>query len=152
MNMGMLKVKKKKKRCCKKNKTLFIPEKILKPCLCGKGYYRVSLRKGNKTYEKYIHQLVALHFVSNPLNYTVVNHIDGNKINNYYKNLEWVTYSQNNQHAYNTGLKNRGEKFYNSKLTEENVCEILSKGKYTSYQKIADKYMVFQKQLLEIFY
>lgn len=54
------------------------------------------------------------------------------------------------QHAYNTGLKNRGEKFYNSKLTEENVCEILSKGKYTSYQKIADKYGVSKATIRDI--
>lgn len=49
-----------------------------------------------------VHRLVALLFVNNPdyKNYNVVNHIDCNPTNNFYKNLEWTTYSGNNKHAF----------------------------------------------------
>lgn len=63
--------------------------------LCKKG-----IRKSVK-----VHRLVAVHFVENPNGYNNVNHIDGDKRNNYYKNLEWCTCKENNQHAWDTGLK-----------------------------------------------
>jgi hypothetical protein len=66
-------------------------------------YYDDNVRK-----EKHIkvHRLVALMFVQNndPANKTVANHIDGDKFNNHWKNLEWVSIKENNQHAINTGL------------------------------------------------
>lgn len=52
-----------------------------------------------------VHRLVAEAFIPNPNGYPIVNHKDGNKGNNDVSNLEWVTYSQNNQHAYDIGLK-----------------------------------------------
>lgn len=67
-------------------------------------YTYVSLWIGNKTRHIRIHRLVAKLFVPNPTNKPFVNHIDGDKTNNTSSNLEWVTNSENIQHAYNTGL------------------------------------------------
>lgn len=53
-----------------------------------------------------VHQLVAKAFIPNddPQNKNVVNHKDGNKLNNHVDNLEWVSLRENNQHAIDTGL------------------------------------------------
>lgn len=71
------------------------------------GYLTYDLRWKNKRYSRFAHRLVAQYFLSNGVdlqNY-FVNHKDGNKLNNTVGNLEWVTPSKNNYHAYETGLK-----------------------------------------------
>ena len=79
---------------------------ILKNKITKDGYYETALVGDNQKY-KYIrtHRLVALAFVPNPFNKPEVNHIDGNKLNNRYDNLEWVTSSENQIHAYRIGLQ-----------------------------------------------
>lgn len=68
-------------------------------------YYSVSLRVNNRPRMCRVHRLVAMAFIPNPENKPIVNHKDGNRINNKVENLEWVTYSENTQHAVDTGLK-----------------------------------------------
>lgn len=63
-------------------------------------YPRVSLKK--KTY--LVHRLLAMTFIPNLNNLPVVNHKDGNKENNLLSNLEWISYSENIQHANDNGL------------------------------------------------
>lgn len=59
----------------------------------GYKYYRLT-SEGKKKMQ-YAHRLVAEAFLPNPDNLPVVNHKDGNKLNNAVENLEWVTYSEN---------------------------------------------------------
>ena len=67
------------------------------------GYYAVSLRINTKKLNERVHRLVAFHFVSNPnpIKCTSVNHKDSNKLNNDYRNLEWVAPQYNANHAVN---------------------------------------------------
>jgi hypothetical protein len=64
-------------------------------------YLSITLSSMGKKINKCIniHRLVSLAFIPNPNNYKVVNHIDGNKLNNYHTNLEWMTQSQNVKHS-----------------------------------------------------
>jgi hypothetical protein len=63
-------------------------------------YPRVRIGKTN--YARHI--LVAQHFLPNPENKSCVNHKDGNKYNPCLENLEWMTFKENTNHAFDTGL------------------------------------------------
>lgn len=95
--------------------------KILKGSIGQHGYkyYRLSCNNQKKMF--YAHRLVAEAFISNPNNLPVVNHKDGNKLNNNVNNLEWVSYSQNVEHAYKEKLiKNRRQsQYYKESLPNE---------------------------------
>ena len=85
-------------------------KKLLKKIDNNRGYWIYSCCKDEdnrpkRTHVLSAHRAVALAWIPNPNNYPIVNHIDENKRNNYYKNLEWCTYSYNN--TYN-GIKERG--------------------------------------------
>ena len=72
------------------------------------GYLKVTLMKDGKRYVRRTHRLVAEHFIPNDEpNKTVINHIDGNKQNPEYTNLEWCTQQENVQHAHTTGLQTK---------------------------------------------
>ena len=76
---------------------------ILKHSINEKGYHKVSLQKGDKKHKTGVHRLVAKAFIPNPNNYREVNHIDENKDNNNYKNLEWCNREQNIAHSIKSG-------------------------------------------------
>lgn len=81
--------------------------RFLKPDFTKKGYYQVTLFIEKKPKRIKVHRLVAMLFLEENIeNKPTVNHIDGNKINNHYSNLEWATFRENNQHAINHGLRN----------------------------------------------
>ena len=78
---------------------------ICKPKLTKDGYLETTLIKNSKPKFIRTHRLVAFAFCENPHNKPEVNHIDGNKHNNRADNLEWVTASENQKHAYKLGLQ-----------------------------------------------
>ena len=66
-------------------------EKILLCIVNGHNYLSVSFCQ--KKY--YIHRLVALGFIPNPLNLPQIDHINGDKQDNRVENLQWATPTQN---------------------------------------------------------
>jgi hypothetical protein len=91
-------------RC--KNYTRPRPSKIRSVHVSKHGYIRVALFKKGVRKMQLVHRLVAEAF--HPLSEFIgaeVNHIDGIKSNNFYLNLEWVSKSDNQKHAYRMGLK-----------------------------------------------
>lgn len=93
------------------------------------GYLRVQYQeKGTgKQAFAFVHRLVAALFVDNPDpdNCKIVNHMDGNKTNNCFWNLEWVTESGNAEHAVVSGLS-RGKSLTAEEV--ERICSDMASG------------------------
>lgn len=80
--------------------------RILSPGLSGTGYRTVQIDGRSR----YLHRLVAQSWLGIWPPDWVVNHRDGNKLNNDVRNLEWTTYSENLRHAWATGLRANGRR------------------------------------------
>lgn len=68
-------------------------DKLKKPELINKGYYRVSLSKDGTVRRYFVHRLVAEAFIPNPEKYPIVNHKDLNPLNNSIEIWSGVTIS-----------------------------------------------------------
>lgn len=78
-----------------------------KSVLSGPGYFMILLSNGGVQKYVYVHRLLALTFLGDPVgNRNHVNHKNGIKTDNRLENLEWVTRSENMQHRYDV-LKNK---------------------------------------------
>jgi hypothetical protein len=78
---------------------------LLRPGKDSRGYLQVCLNKGGKHKMHLVHRLVVKAFLSNDGVRNDVNHIDSNRTNNNLENLEWVTKSENQIHAYKMGRR-----------------------------------------------
>lgn len=110
---------------------LRLNERILKPGLSGypgSQYYMVVLTAKGKKRTAKVHRLMCESFYGIDSTKKYVNHIDGNKQNNLISNLEWCTSSENQKHAYKTGLRQRNVGITNGrcKLNEATVRTIKS--------------------------
>lgn len=121
----------------------FEKHRILKIGITYNGYNVIYLKNINVKINL-IHRLIAQAFIPNPDDKRTVNHINGDKTDNRIVNLEWATYSENCQHAYDTGLSHGPKGSINgiSKLTESQVLQI---------RKLANETDLFQWQIGEMF-
>jgi len=76
-----------------------LKQKISKDNTC-----RVSLYKNKKERTWLVHRLVAKAFIPMVEGKEYINHIDGSRLNNSIENLEWCNHTENNNHAFDTGL------------------------------------------------
>lgn len=92
------------------------------------GYYVVDAFRGALTETLPVHRAVALAWVENPdpEQYYMVNHKDGDPLNNWWKNLEWTDHSGNNYHAVNNGLRKDNIRCRVRDFTDGTVSEFSS--------------------------
>ena len=78
---------------------------LLKPGMDSRGYLQVCLNKDGSHKMHLVHRLVVKAYMANDGVRNDVNHIDSNRTNNNLENLEWVTKSENQLHAYRMGRR-----------------------------------------------
>lgn len=118
-----------------------ITKKYLKGSIGENGYKYYRLSNNGKKKIFYAHRLVAENFLNNPNNLPVVNHKDGDKLNNTLDNLEWVSYSNNAKH-WHSNIKNnnhiRNIEYYQEDLPGE-VWKSFYNYEISSYGRVKHK-------------
>ena len=115
----------------------------IQPYIDKDGYETVTLYRNDGTKKLCrVNRLVAYNFVEavdDPD--MVVNHLDNDKRDNYYLNLEWVTQYENVHHAINHGSfdKNRLKKTVSKTYSEDFIHELCSSiEKFKKTKKVLD--------------
>lgn len=131
--------------------------RFLNGSVSKKGYLTYVLKfNDGKVKRMYAHRLVALTFLPRVEGKEIVNHIDGNVLNNHHSNLEWCTHGENNKHArevlghFSAFVK--GKNHPNAKLTESDVKiirELYKTGQY-SQRALARRFNVAAPTILFI--
>jgi DNA polymerase III alpha subunit len=127
------------------NKPILLHINIIKSGYCYAHLYKRNDKKSRKA--RQIHKLVAQAFIPNPLNKPEINHLDGNKQNNYIKNLTWVTKSENVRHSHRIGLLS-SETF--AKITRNTVDKIRNLYPLYNQYELAKKFDISQTQVNRI--
>lgn len=108
-----------------------ITDEIILGSITSQGYRQFKI----KGFTVKAHRLVAYAFVEKNRDISLtVDHVDCNKLNNYYKNLEWVTAEENLKRAFNNGLINSSA--YNTYPDEliHKICEMYEQYNYSAIE------------------
>lgn len=119
-------------------------ERILKPSMTTTGYHKIELIAPNgKKKSLKLHRVIASAFIPNPMGYPIINHKDGNPLNNSLDNLEWCTQKHNVEHAITMGLHK-----YSVAHTprEEEICNLYVQGH--SSGEIAEIYGITRNSVM----
>lgn len=123
------------------NGNIYSDGKKMSPFKINSGYLAIKLRNKGKVKHYLVHRLVAKYFLQGE---GVVDHIDGNKLNNSINNLRYCTQKENlyyHGYDYYSGVNN-----YKSIFTKTDVCKIRkcreiykmrNKDIYTLYPKVS---------------
>jgi len=131
-------------------------EKLIQPTLTN-GYPSISLKQrvNGKSTGRYIHKLVAQHFLDKEPDQTFVIHLDYDKTNNKVENLKWATKREKEVHQYSgPNYKNRKINRSYAKLTENRVRLIRRKvndpNRRTRIKMIAKQFGISEMQVYRI--
>lgn len=128
-------------------------ERILKPSISRNNYYTVILCKDSKFYPRLVHRLVAESFLPNPQDKPIIDHLDGNSLNNCVDNLKWVTQKENCLNPItreNNSRSKKGHKCYLDHHSEETKKKLsdIHKGKKLSDEtkkKLSESHLGLKK-------
>lgn len=110
---------------------------LLKQTVGNKGYLYVTLNKNGKHWTYFVHRLVAQAFIPNPNNLPTVNHMDECRTNNCVKNLEWLSYKDNN--LYGNHYKRVSETQLNDPKKSKRVLQYDLNGRFIKEWKSASE-------------
>lgn len=117
-------------------------KRLLKIKINHNGYSCVTINYKKTS----LHRIIALLFIDNPSNKKCVNHINGIKTDNRVENLEWCTHSENNYHAYRTGLKKPTPRL-NNKIVINTITKELYNSAKEAFKFTNLKYNSFTNRL-----
>lgn len=128
-------------RSGKKLTISFVPYGFVKLCVNGVAK------------KHYVHRLVAVAFIPNPENKSMINHKDGDKRNNAITNLEWCDAKHNVKHAYESNLMPSCENHSRAKFTNDQVRQMrLDRSNGLSRKFIMQKFNLSKLQYTRIIY
>lgn len=106
-------------------------ERLARLTISPNGYYRCMAGL--------VHRMVAIAFVDKPDSDTtlVVNHLDADKLNNHYTNLEWTTQQKNCEHFFTTNKAYEVGKMYALEVLDKDDNSL---GYYHSQSEVARKF------------
>lgn len=129
-------------------------ERFLKPSINSFGYYRVNLSNKGKIKQYRVQVLMAITFLDEHYREKKLqcNHIDGDKGNNRLSNLEVITKSENEKHAFRIGLKShKGNNHNQRKINSDDAEEIRRLYKLgVDSRVLADKYGLTRGHIYKI--
>ena len=115
----------------------------------------IILNNNSKSKRKRIHQLVADHFISNPHNYKIVDHIDNNRQNNNLENLRWVNRRHNSLNASIRNTNTTGVKgvFYHKERKQWGATYYTEQGKSTyKLFKTKEEAIEYRRKMVKLHY
>jgi hypothetical protein len=141
-------------------KSLHGKGRIMSLILNGKGYYCVHLCKNGNQTTHYIHTIIAISFLNHKsCGYKfVINHIDGNHINNNLHNLEIVTHRENTSTCFRKNKDTFSSKYIGvswdkSRSKWMTRIQINGKTKHLGYFSLEiDASEAYQKELSKLIY
>lgn len=124
-----------------------------------KNSYRKCENERKKYFGSLTHRLVAMHFIEKPTEeHNLVAHLDYNKLNNHFSNLQWMTREQNTKHQLSSPYVIEAKKkalltsnITRAKLTTSQVATIKKRiNEGIALRVIAKRFPVTETQLLRI--